>query len=130
VSRLLLPIVYVAGPITTPNPMHNTSVAVRKGNALQRTGVMLPIVPHLTVLADMIDPHDYEWYMRYDLALIRRVDALYRLRGESSGADREVAHAKEIGKPVFFEGEKRLDEGAWHDLLDWCEDWINRENAT
>jgi len=130
VSRLLLPIVYVAGPITTPNPMHNTSVAVRKGNALQRTGVMLPIVPHLTVLADMIDPHDYEWYMRYDLALIRRVDALYRLRGESSGADREVAHAKDIGKPVFFEGEKRLDEGAWHDLLDWCEDWINRENAT
>jgi hypothetical protein len=122
-SQRLLPLVYVAGPITAPNPMHNTHRAVKVGHRLQDTGLLLPIVPHLTVLADMIEPRPYETYMAYDMALIRRVDALYRLRGDSSGADREVAHAEAIGVPVFKEGLHRLDPNGWHDLLDFCATW-------
>lgn len=119
----LLPLVYVAGPITVPNPMHNTHRAVKVGNRLQATGLLLPIVPHLSVLGDMIDPKPYEWYLEHDLALIRRVDALYRLKGESSGADREVAHAEAIGVPVFIEADERLAPMGWHDLLDFCTEW-------
>ena len=36
-----------------------------------------------------------------DLAWIERCDALLRMPGESSGADREVEHARAHSVPVF-----------------------------
>jgi len=119
----ILPVVYVAGPITSPSPMHNTHRAVKVGHALQDTGLMLPIVPHLSVLADMIEPRDYEAYMAYDLSLLHHVHALYRLWGESSGADREVAYAHQIGLPVFTEVIDNAFNKGWADLIDFCGAW-------
>lgn len=43
------PLVYVAGPITKPNPMSNTNAAMRVAETLIKQGVT-PFVPHLTVL--------------------------------------------------------------------------------
>lgn len=46
---------------------------------------------------------EYEKMMEYDLTFIRCfADAVFRLNGESSGADREVALSNELGKPVYY----------------------------
>jgi nucleoside 2-deoxyribosyltransferase len=93
--------IYLAGPLTRPCPMHNTHAAVKAADRLLEAG-HVPFVPHVTVIWDMISPHHYEEWMSYDFAWITKVDALVRLPGESSGADREVVFAKERGIPVFF----------------------------
>lgn len=66
-----------------------------------------PIVPHVLVREfyrpeDKNGPFGYEALMEYSLALLARCDAVLFL-GSSSGADRELALAKELGKPVYYE---------------------------
>jgi hypothetical protein len=48
--------------------------------------------------------------MLIDLAWVEVADAVLRIPGESSGAEREVAHALHHGKPVFTSVEDVL---AW-----------------
>ena len=106
------PLVYVAGPISS-NPMHGAHDACEVGSRLLAIGV-LPVLPHLTVLWDMIDPHDYEDWMAYDFGLIDHCQALYRMAGASPGADREVAYAESLGLPVFGIGYRsHTDFIAW-----------------
>lgn len=95
--------VYVAGPITKGDPFENVRLAVQVGERLRKLGIV-PIIPHLSAFWAMIAPGaSYEDWMTLDLALISRCDAVLRLPGESSGADREVAHALDLGKPVYFQ---------------------------
>lgn len=63
---------------------------------------------------------DYEFWLEYDLRLIERCDAVYRVAGDSPGADREVAHAQRIGVPVFSE---------LSNLLKWCDEWKRPAHA-
>lgn len=100
--------IYVAGPISR-DPMAGTRAAVLAGAELMRGG-LVPFVPHLSVLWQMIDPVEYEDWMIQDFAWIRRCDALLRLPGESPGADREVAFAKQGGLPIFT---RATDAVAW-----------------
>jgi glycine cleavage system pyridoxal-binding protein P len=44
----------------------------------------------------------YDDWLEMDLALIPRMDIVLRLPGESAGADKEVATAKQHGIPVAF----------------------------
>jgi hypothetical protein len=75
--------------------------AVAAAERLRRAGIV-PVVPHLAVLWEMIAPGaDYEGWMALDLALLERCDALVRLPGASAGADREVAHARARRIPVL-----------------------------
>lgn len=63
---------------------------------------MVPFVPHSHFhLWDAEHGHGYEYWMTQCFAWVRRCDALVRLPGESSGADREAALARELGIPVF-----------------------------
>lgn len=100
------PLVYVAGPIAIPEPMENTHRAVKAATVLLDSGVVAPIVPHLTCLWHIITPRDYSVWMAYDFELLARCDALIRLAGQSAGADLEVERAEELGLPVF----RDLDE--------------------
>ena len=43
----------------------------------------------------------YERWLEYDMEWLTACDALVRLPGESKGADREVARAKELGIEVY-----------------------------
>jgi hypothetical protein len=104
--------VYVAGPISS-DPLGNTHLALRVGAELMRVGFH-PFIPHLSVLWQMVEPRPYEEWMKWDFAWIKRCDALLRLYGESPGADREVAFAKEQGIPVFY---------SMADLLAWPRAW-------
>lgn len=93
------PLVYIAGPYSN-DPTGNTRIAIKWAEQLALLDVV-PVVPHLSMLWDFYTPHPVEWWYAYDLAILARCDALFRLRGESAGADREVAFAHERGIPVF-----------------------------
>lgn len=95
------PFIYVAGPYTKPEPVENVHRAIRIGDALWDHGV-IPIVPHLSMLWQMVRPRSYDEWLEYDFHLLARCDAVLRVRGESVGADREVQQAKATGQPVIY----------------------------
>lgn len=96
-----LPLVYIAGPYTNPDPVENTHRAIRAGLKLYDTEKAVPFIPHLTLLAHMVDPRPVDYWYRLDLDQLRHCDALWRLPGASTGADAEVGHAVVWDIPVF-----------------------------
>jgi hypothetical protein len=107
--------VYIAGPFTSGGAtelVKNVVNAVKTGIILrQHDETIVPIIPHLFHLADLIMPgQTYDFWLAWDFDLLERCDALLRLRGESSGADREVEFITGRGCPVFHEV---------GDLLEW-----------
>lgn len=104
-------VVYVAGAYSG-DEQQNVLRALDAGDALIENG-LVPIVPHLSHFWHGLRPKEYETWMWIDFELVRRADGLWRLSGPSSGADREVALAREIGKPVF----NTLDE-----VLSWAKE--------
>lgn len=92
-------LVYIAGPYSSA-PMPNTRKAILAADRVLDAGYV-PVVPHLTAFWDVISPKPYETWLEIDIEQLRRCDALLRIPGESSGADREVEFAKEHGIPVF-----------------------------
>jgi hypothetical protein len=61
----------------------------------------MPYIPHLTMLWHTVSPHEVQFWYDYDLYWLRCCDGLYRIPGESTGADGEVAQAEADGQPVF-----------------------------
>lgn len=113
------PLVYLAGPITKPNPMANTNEAIHTATGLLHDGLCVPFVPQLSILWDTVLPLPYEDWLAYDFDVIRHCHALLRIPGESAGADREIVHAREIGVPVFFN-----TMAGRADFDDWARAWI------
>jgi hypothetical protein len=97
----LRPLIYIAGPYSHPDPVVNTRNAVLLGEELHATGIVTCHVPHLTHLWHLIAPHDVDHWYGYDFAVLRRCDALIRMKGASKGADDEVAYAIGQSIPVF-----------------------------
>lgn len=95
------PLVYVAGPYTTPDPCENTHRAVEVANGI--SDVCWPLVPHLSHFWHTMTPRPYAFWTSLDLVYLERCDAMLRIPGESPGADGEVAFALEHGIPVFHD---------------------------
>ena len=96
------PIVYVAGPYTTPDPVTNTQVAVLVSERLWELG-FLPYIPHLSMLSHLISPHEYDYWLEQGLAWVKKSDVVYRLKGESPGADEECVYAARLDILVFYD---------------------------
>lgn len=111
-------LIYVAGPITKGPLATNVSRACQAGMRLLLAGFSV-LVPHLTVYMGQVAtgdgsgvipeivPHGTthaDWY-GLSVVEVRRCDAVYRLTGESTGADLEVAAAQAAGIPVFREAD-------------------------
>jgi len=92
--------VYIAGPYTGGDPVLNVRAAIKAGDRVAQEG-HTPFVPHLYHFWHLLFPHDYEFWMRLDFDWLPACEALIRLPGDSSGADREVSMAKELGLPVY-----------------------------
>lgn len=105
------PLVYVAGPYTHPDPVQNTNAAIHFATNLYETKLVVPIIPHLSLLWHLVCPRPYEFWTTYDLEIMRTCDAVFRMPGESAGADTEVAEAT---VPVFTDRQA---------LLDWANRW-------
>lgn len=91
------PMLYVAGPYTNPDPVHNTHSAVRVATAIYEHTEWVPFVPHLSLLWHMVEPRPVEFWYELDLHQMAHCDAIVRLPGASSGADREVVEAAKLG---------------------------------
>lgn len=92
--------IYVAGPYTKGDVAQNVRHAFAAANELADLG-FAPFVPHYTHFWHMLFPRPYEFWLELDNQFIPCCDAILRLPGESSGADKEVALARSIGLPVF-----------------------------
>ena len=79
---------------------YNVRDAIRAAHAAASLGAAVH-VPHLSYHWHVMFPRPYEDWMADDFEVIARCDALYRMDGESPGADREVAFATEHAIPVL-----------------------------
>ena len=93
--------VYVAGPYSKGDVAVNVRNALLAAEELVKIG-HVPYVPHLTHFWHCVFPHVYEFWLEFDKEWLRRCEVLLRLPGDSSGADKEVALAHELGIPVYF----------------------------
>jgi len=94
-------LIYLAGPITLPDPCSNTHFAIQIADALVSAG-FTPFVPHLSTLWQTVLPHSHSWWIEYDLRVIDNCAIVVRIPGPSQGADIEVAYALQHGIPVLF----------------------------
>lgn len=101
-------LVYIAGPYSHPDPVANTHNAVAFADDLyvECKPLLVPVVPHLSMLWHAIRPHDIDFWYEYDHHLLARCDALFRLPGPSTGADAEREVAFSLGLPVFYDREE------------------------
>lgn len=93
--------IYVAGPYTKGDVARNVSRAIEVGETLVFMGVF-PYIPHLTHFWHLIYPHEINFWYKLDLVWLLKCDALYRIKGESIGADKEEEVAKNNGIPVLY----------------------------
>lgn len=100
------PLVYVAGPITG-DPWGCVRRATDVARQLSAEGIDA-YLPQLSVLREMVDPQPYEHWINHGLNMVARCDGLYRLSGESPGADLEVKRAAELSLPIWDETEPFL----------------------
>lgn len=93
--------IYIAGPYSKGDVALNVKAAIYAGDYVARLG-HIPFIPHLTHFWHLIISHEYEFWMKQDLYWLEMCDALLRLDGESSGADREVENAKFCGMKIYY----------------------------
>lgn len=112
--------VYIAGPLGAGREWDdNVALACIAADHVLGFG-LVPFIPHLATRWVDATPlgaeRHYEDWMRWCLAWVERCDVLLRLPGESPGADREVAHAREHGVRVLdgYRGlQEFMDEQVW-----------------
>lgn len=92
-------IVYIAGPYIS-DPEGNTKKALAVATELLDLG-HTPFVPHLCHYWNQLHPRPEEVWLEYDITMLSFCDALIRLPGPSSGADREVEMAQKYSIPVY-----------------------------
>ena len=92
---------YLAGPYTRPDPIINTNAGIRLATKLFERMLYVPHVPHLTLLWHMVTPRPIEYWYALDIQHLSVCEAIMRLPGDSSGADREMVFAKGAGLEVI-----------------------------
>lgn len=113
------PMIYVAGPITKGDHPVNIRNGVDAMAKLLRMG-FVPFVPMLDFLVRLVHPDlGYEDFLDYDFQVIARCDAVFRIPGDSAGADREEKFARENNIPVFYD---------YATMQDWKDDIYGKEN--
>ena len=93
-------LVFIAGPYTKGDVAVNVKLALDAADKLMEAGAAV-FVPHLSHFQHMAHPRQYEDWTANDNAILSRCDALFRMLGESQGADAEIALAETLDLPVF-----------------------------
>lgn len=101
------PVVYIAGPITRGNRVHNLNQAEDAMRRLLEAGFSV-ICPQLTLRVPWAFEVPWEVWLESALPQVERSHALLLLSGESRGAEREVQHATKHNIPVYQETQEAL----------------------
>jgi hypothetical protein len=96
-----LGLVWLNWPYSNPDPVENTHKAIKIGDELLASGLVIPMIPHLTHTWHLVSPKPYPEWLELDLHLMALCHAVYRFPGASSGADAEVEEAELLALPVF-----------------------------
>lgn len=93
--------VYIASPYSLGDIGVNVKNHMDMFEVLTEEGylVLAPLWSHFQHIAH---PRSYEFWIEYTLAWLDACDVVYRMPGDSSGADGEVAYAKKHNIPVFY----------------------------
>ncbi len=116
--------VYVAGPYSGGDTVANVQAAVDVGNLLWDAG-LFPYIPHLTHLWHLITPKPYEIWLQIDLQGLMKCDAMFRMPGESSGADKEAGFFVSGGGMVYLNLEQLVmallgeKPDNWEEIVSW-----------
>lgn len=97
--------IYVAGPISLGDQDENVRRGVAAGLELLQAGYA-PFIPHLSHYVNseaVLGTEDYEKWLQLDFSFIRTCSGVLRIPGISPGADREVAFARTLRLPVFYD---------------------------
>jgi hypothetical protein len=108
----MLPLVYIAGPYTHPDPVLNVRRSIETASRLYDSGKVVPLIPHLTMLWQLVDPKPLDHWYEYDLHLLRRCDAVLVIPGKSAGAEAEAKLALDLGMPLFDDEQELLEWAA------------------
>lgn len=109
------PRLYIAGPYTLGDKEENVQKALDAAEEAAKVG-WAPFVPHLSHHWQKRFEHPHEFWYAIDLPWVGKADALWRLPGESKGADEEVQYARLASVPVWYED--------WPPTLEWQRDQI------
>ncbi len=93
-------VIYVAGPYTKGDVAVNVRRSMHFGDILLRNN-LVPVLPLLSHFWHIVSPKDYDVWTTLDLAMVLKCDALFRMEGESLGADAEVMYARDHDILVF-----------------------------
>jgi len=100
--------IYIAGPYSQPNPVVNAREACLMYDRIRNSAPpALVICPHWSMTQEMVKPKPHEYWMEHDLRLIRTLYAselpgcIFRIGGDSEGADMETELAGDLGIPVY-----------------------------
>ena len=93
--------VYLAGPISQGDVLENVTNAIKLGKRMVKDG-LAPYIPHFD--SYMFPGNDISWnaFLEWDLEWLPLCEAVFRITGESEGADKEVEVARELSIPVFY----------------------------
>jgi hypothetical protein len=93
--------VYIASPYTIGDPVENVRKSLEMAERVIQNGD-LPFCPLLCHLWHLCAPKPYQYWLEYSMNWLRQCDFVIRMPGESEGADKEVALARELGIPVMY----------------------------
>lgn len=117
-------LIYISSPYTNGDVAENVRLACEAGNELLKRGY-IPFIPHLSLFWHFAFPKSWGTWMRIDLEILSRCDAVLRIGGASIGADKEVRFAEKLGLCVYYsleELEKDEDIKAFNSLEKLIED--------
>ena len=94
-----LPRVYIAGPISKGDLWRNVEKGIRVYNRLLDAGYEA-YLPHFNVYADRLKRRSWADWMKIDAGWLKLCDVVWRIEGDSVGADCECKAAGKLGMPV------------------------------
>ena len=97
-------IIYIAGPYSQGDVAVNVRTAMEVGMIYNDAG-HYAVIPHLTHFLHMVFPRPYDYWLDLDNRIIPSCTAIHRIKGESSGADKEMELAKKLGLKILWESE-------------------------
>lgn len=101
-------IVYVAGPMTIGPREDNIAKAMKAAEQIWELD-FAPFVPHLSffyndwLVSQGQEERNWEDWLKYDETIIKSCCALFRVPGQSKGAERECLFAIDEKIPVFLD---------------------------
>ena len=95
--------IYIAAPYTKGDTGENLNRVFKIADLLVSLGHD-SYIPHLSHFWHIVTLRKYQFWIRYDETFIEHwAEAVFRIEGESEGADSEVKLAKDMGIPVYYQ---------------------------